>query len=134
MTMAHLLQAVRAYGPRLELEPAAGEEEIIAYMERRTGLNASEAIMMLYELHDAILYFNRGGRPVKLPRLGTFTPSIDRHGTLKINFRPGVRLKKQIKQRHKYRGVIQNQEAIGLDNEGYKERWDADHPDDPLQT
>lgn len=37
-------------------------------------------------------------------------------------------------RRHEYRGTIHNRDTIGLDDAAYKQRWDADHPDDPLEV
>lgn len=100
----------------------------------RTGLNKSEVMMVLQEMNEATLYFNSQGTPVKLPGVGTFTPSIDREGTFKINFRADMGLKKGINAPGAYTGEVSNKNRIGLDNDGYKELWDADHPDDPLEV
>ena len=131
--MATLLQAVRTYGPKLELGPRAELDELAAWMASRTGLNKSEAMMSFQEMSEMLLAFNNRGVPVKIPGVGTFTPSIDRHGMLKINFRPDPALKKGSNAPNAYKGKITNRERIGLDNDGYKEIWDPDHPDDPLE-
>jgi len=99
----------------------------------RTGLNKSEVMMVLQETNDAVLYFNSQGTPIKLPGVGTFTPSVDREGTFKINFRADMDLKKRINAGGAYTGTVLNKNRIGLDNAGYKELWDADHADDPLE-
>ena len=131
--MAKLLGAISAYGPKVELKPTAGLEKIAEWMAMRTGLNASEVEMMLREMYEAILYFNLDGTPVKLPGIGTFTPSVDRHGQFKINFRPDVRLKQGINATGKFTGPVRNKERVKLDNAGYKALWDKDHPNDPLE-
>jgi len=90
-------------------------------MAMRTGLNKSEVMMVLQEMNEAILYFNSQGTPVKLPGVGIFTPSIDRKGTFKINFRADMDLKKDINAPDAYTGEVSNKNRIGLDNDGYKE-------------
>ncbi|MBU1750473.1 MAG: hypothetical protein KKA73_22540 [Chloroflexi bacterium] len=65
--------------------------------------------------------------------MGTFTPSIDRHGAVKINLRVDTALKEGSNARDAYHGEIVNRERVGLSNEEYKALWDADHPDDPLE-
>jgi hypothetical protein len=131
--MAQLLEAVRDYGPRVELGPTAQLDELAEWMVVRTGLNKSQALMVLHEVGAAILQFNGRGIPVKLPGVGTFTPSVDREGTFKINFRAGVDLKRQIKAEGGYTGRVLNEQRVGLDDEGYRALWDADHPEDPLE-
>lgn len=127
------MQAVRDYGPRVELNPTAQLKQVADWMAMRTGLNKSEVQMVLQEANEAILYFNSQGTPVKLPGVGTFTPSVNREGTFKINFRADMDLKKRVNAGDAYSGTVNNKNRIGLDNAGYKELWDADHADDPLE-
>jgi nucleoid DNA-binding protein len=132
--MARIVQAVSAYGPKVELNATADLKTVADWMAMRTGLNKSEVAMVLQETNEAILYFNGQGTPVKLPGVGTFSPSVDREGTLKINFRADAELKKGINAPDGYKGRMANKNRIGLDNAGYKELWDADHSDDPLDV
>jgi nucleoid DNA-binding protein len=131
--MARIVEAVRDYGPKVDLNPTAQLEQIADWMAMRTGLNKSEVMMVLQETNEAVLYFNSQGTPVKLPGVGTFTPSVDRGGTFKINFRADMDLKKRINAGGAYTGTVLNKNRIGLDNAGYKALWDADHADDPLE-
>jgi nucleoid DNA-binding protein len=130
--MAQLFRAVKAYGPRLELSETAQIDDLVMYMTQRTSLNRSEVYMVLYEIHEALLHFNRRGQPVKLPGIGTFTPVMDRHGTIRIRFRPVVELKKGINNLYAYWGKIVNKRRMKWTDADYKQQWDADHPDDPL--
>lgn len=131
--MAKLIQSMQAYGPKLELQDMVQLKEVAGWMSMRTGLNKSEVMMVLQELNEVILYFNCQGRPVKLPGLGIFRPSINRSGQYKINLRPDMALKKGINGSDAYTGKVNNKENINLDNAGCKALWDADHPDDPLE-
>jgi nucleoid DNA-binding protein len=132
--MARIMQAVSAYGPKLQLNPTAQLSQVADWMAMRTGLNKSEVMMVLQELSEAVLYFNGQGTPVKLPGVGTFSPSVDRSGKFKINLRADVALKNGINAPGAYSGQVRNRDRIGLDNAGYKALWDADHPDDPLDV
>ena len=131
--MAKIVQAVNHYGPRLELNSTAQLDQISDWMEMRTGLNKSEIMMVLQETSEAILYFTSQGTPLKLPGVGTFTPSINRAGKLKTNFRPDKVQKQSLNAPGVYQGNIRNKDKINLDDQGYKELWDADHPDNPLE-
>lgn len=131
--MARIVEAVRDYGPKVGLNPTAQLEQVADWMAMRTGINKSEVQMVLQEANEAILYFNSQGTPVKLPGVGTFTPSVNREGTFKINLRTDTNLKKRINAPDAYTGRMDNKSRVGLDNAGYKELWDADHADDPLE-
>ncbi len=131
--MAKLIQAIRAYGPSPDLQKTTQLDKVAEYMSMRTGLNKSEVLMVLQEQTDCILFFNTQGIPVKFPGVGTFTPGMGRDGELRVNFRTDTALKKGINQTDAYTGDIHNRENIGLDDQGYKDQWDADHPDDPLE-
>ena len=68
--MANLLQAVNAYGPKIEMNKTAGLKETANWIAMRTSMNASEASAMLQELSACLLFFNNQGTPVKLPGIG----------------------------------------------------------------
>ena len=131
--MADILHAVQHYGPKLELNPTVRSDQLSSWLAMRTGLNKSEFQMMLQELNEAILFFNSQGMPLKLPGIGTFTPSIDRTGKLKVNLRVDTELKNGLNVPDAYAGRILNKKRIGLPDAGYKALWDAEHPDDPLE-
>ncbi len=131
--MAKLLQAITQYGPRVELKPTAQLEKVAEWMAMRTGLNKSEVMMVLQEMSEAILYFNKDGIPVKLPGVGTFTPSIEGEGKYNIGFRADMALKNGINSPAAYQGEVKNSERIGWTHQQYKELWDSEHPADPLE-
>jgi nucleoid DNA-binding protein len=132
--MARIVQAVNVYGPKVELNPTVQLAQVADWMAMRTGLNKSEVMMVLQEMSEAILYFNNQGTPVKLLGVGTFSPSIDREGAFKINLRADTALRNGINAPGAYSGQVRNKDRVGLDDAGYKELWDADHPDDPLEV
>ena len=131
--MAKIVQAVNVYGPKVELNPTAQLDQVADWMAMRTGLNKSEVIMVLQELNEVILYFAGNGTPVKLPGVGTFTPSINRRGKFKLGYRADTNLKNGLNAPGAFTGQVRNRDRIGLDDNGYKALWDADHPDDPLE-
>ena len=126
--MAKLIQAFSSYGPRLDLNKTAQIGQVAEFLASRTGLNKSEIVMVLQELNEAIVFFNKLGTPVKLPEVGTFTPSITRDGKFNIGFRADVSLKNGINMTGAYQGRMNNKENISKPNTYFKALWDADHP------
>lgn len=131
--MAKLLSAHQAFGPQLKLNHTIHLDQVSAWIAMRTNVNKSEVVRMLQELNEAILYFNSQGTPVKLPGIGIFAPSIDRHGQISINLRTDVALRQGINTPRAYSGPIRNKANIGMDNGAYKELWDEANPNDPLE-
>jgi hypothetical protein len=97
-------------------------------MAMRTGLNKSEVLMVLQEMSDAILNFNKEGTPVKFPGVGTFTPSINRNGEFSINFRADMALKNGINAPNAYSGTIRNKANIGISKIRQRESNHANYP------
>ena len=130
--MATILQAISEFGPRLDLKPTAKLEKVAEWMAMRTGLNKSEVMMVFQEESEAILNFCKDGVPVKIPGVGTFTPSMDRDGSLVLNFRADMEVKNGLNVPNGYSGEVKNKAHVGITNEHLKELWDAAHPADPL--
>jgi len=132
--MAKPIQAMHEYGPRLELGPLTETEDVIEWvMARNRFLSRGTVEAALIEIAEAVLHFNGEGIPVRLEGLGIFTPTIGRNGTIRHSYRADVDLKKRSNAEGAYTGTVLNKNRIGLSNAGYKELWDADHADDPLE-
>ena len=131
--MANFLKAIVQYGPRLNLNSTAQLDQVAELMAMRTGLKKSEVMMVLQEQSEVITHFGKHGTPVKLPGVGIFSPSIDRHGEFSVNFRADSALKSGINAQNAYRGGMKNRANIRMDNQRLKELWDAEHPEDPLE-
>ena len=128
--MANLITAVNAYRPKLILGNTVKMKELVEYIAGRTGLNKGDISMVLSELSETVIFFNKSGKGVKLDGLGTYLPSIDTQGDLSISHRVDNEIKNAINQKGAYIGDIQNKENIGKSNEEYIKMWNKDHPAD----
>ncbi len=126
--MAKLIEAISAYGPRLDLNKTAQMAQVADYIASRTGVNKSEISMVLQELNEAIVFFGKLGTPIKLPDVGTFTPSVNRDGKFKIGLRADTSLKNALNAVGAYQGRMKNKENIGKSNAEFKVMWDTEHP------
>lgn len=131
--MARLIQAVAKYGPKVERTRTAPPDHVAHYVARGTGLSPNQVALVLGELHEAILYFNSVGTPVKLEGIGTFGVSLARDGRRRITFSSAGPLRRGMNGEMARTIPVVNAANIGLDNVGLKALWDADHPDDPLE-
>ena len=63
-------------------------------------------------LPPSLVFFNLRGRPVKLEGLGTYTPTIDLDGVIKVGHRADVGLKKRLNAPGEFCGEIENKGNI----------------------
>lgn len=130
--MASLIEAINRLGPKIRLNSTVPQRDLAEYISKQTGLNPTQINMVLGELKDAVLFFNRQGTPVMLPGLGWFSPSITRDGQFRINLRVASDLRKGINQSSSFGGRVDNRGNIGVDNLALKTQWDTENPDNPL--
>ncbi len=130
--MAKRIQAISAYRPRIDLGESVTEDELSTYIARGTALNAGEIQNVLKELNEALIFFARRGSPVKISGLGTFLPTIKIDGRFKL----GLRLDRNLHHGLNAKGAsytVINQPNIGITQADMIARWDAEHPDDPIE-
>ena len=131
--MSEPLKAVNAYRPRVVRGPRVTLADLVAFISRSTGLTESTVGMVLTELRDAVIFFNRRGQAVRLDGLGTYSPGIKLDGRMTISHYADPQLRNALNSPGAFRGTIQNRESIGLTLEDLISRWNEEHPDDPIQ-
>lgn len=131
--MASFIEAFVAYGPRIRRRRTVRLTELSERLADTTGLRSSEVMMVLLELREALLHYHRRGTALELPGIGTFYPTLKSDGRIRMLYRPDRALLTMLDNLDLFQGEIENRESIGLDFAAYKARWDAEHPDDPLE-
>ncbi len=130
--MASLITVRRWLGPRLKLIKTLASKDATEQITQYTGLTRGEIIHVLYELGDLLVRAARVGQPVHLEGLGTFTPSLNRNGELRLHFRAGPEMKKKLSWQHQIRAKITNKSNIGATDEELVVQWNELHPEDPV--
>ncbi|MEW6028509.1 MAG: hypothetical protein AB1554_03390 [Chloroflexota bacterium] len=130
--MANRITAINAHRPRIELGNTVQKQELLRYIADRTGLNEGSVDIVLRELRDGIIFFNRAGRAVKIEGLGTYTPTIGIDGVLDMGYRADSALKNGLNTPGAFTGNIFNRDNIGKTSEELVAMWNAAHPDDPV--
>lgn len=131
--MAKRIVAINMYRPQLELGSTVQMDELIRYLTSRTGLSRGQVSLVLNELSDAVTFFNRAGRGVKLERLGTYLPSIQLDGSFDIEHRTGRELKDSLNAPGTFTGSIRNKANIGKGVDELIGLWNSEHADDPVE-
>jgi len=130
--MANRIKAINAYRPQVELGQTVQSEELNRYLADRTGLNEGEVSLVTKELRDAVIFFNRAGRGVKLEGLGSYLPNLQLDGTFDLQHRLDTAVKNGLNTPGVFTGSIKNRENIGKSADDLVALWNAAHPDDPV--
>jgi hypothetical protein len=83
--MAHKIEAINKYRPRIEQGNTVQREELITGLAHATSLVEGSVSLTLSELKYHILRYCRSGRAVKVEGLGIWSPSISLDGKLTIS-------------------------------------------------
>jgi len=130
--MAPRIKAVNAFRPRIEQGNTVQKPELIRAVSRATSLVEGTVDQAVKEVRDQIIEFCRSGRAVKVDGLGTFTPSIDLEGYFSISFRADPAMNYGLNLPGTFSGTILNREHLGKTADELVQKWNLEHPDDPV--
>jgi hypothetical protein len=103
---------------------------LIRALSRATGLVECSIDMVIKELRDQILEFNRAGRAVKVDGLGTYAPNIALDGTLDMQYRADTAFSNGLNIPGIFTGTVVNRENIGKTGEELVQIWNEANPED----
>lgn len=129
--MAHQIQAINAYRPRIELGKTVQKPALLRAVSRATSLVEGTVDMAIKETRDQIIEICRSGRAVKVEGLGRFEPVMDLDGKLTISFRPDPAFAYSL-NKDVFEGNVLNREHIGKSSEELVVLWNENHPEDQV--
>ncbi|MCP5052467.1 MAG: hypothetical protein GY940_35190 [bacterium] len=130
--MAKVINAIVKYRPRIKQQQTVKERDLAKFIEGRTSINAGTILNVLYEIREAMIYFHRNGEAVKLEGLGTFSPEIGLNGRIRVVHRPDKLIKSELNVDYRFQATVVNKDMIGKTAEELVQRWNDEHPDDPI--
>ncbi len=130
--MAKKIQAIRKFGPRLDLGKAVDEEEYIDLVTRNSGISRGEVLQIQAESAEALMYLLRQGRPVHTAT-AIYTPSIKQDGRFDVNVRVRGGVGTQINVPGEFRGDVINADNIGKSTDELCDQWDIEFPSDLIE-
>ncbi len=130
--MASRIKAIGALRPRIELGKTAQKAELVRALARATALNEGSVDLVIKELRDQIIEYNRSGRAVKIEGLGIWTPNMELDGKLDVQYRADTALNIGLNVDGTFTGDVVNSENVGKTGDQLVERWNEMHPEDPV--
>jgi hypothetical protein len=128
--MAHKIQAINTYRPRIEQGNTVQKAELIRGLSHATSLVEGSVSLTMTELKFRIVEYCRSGRAVKVDGLGTWTPSIGLDGKVRIQYRPDLAFDYELNQPGVFTGTVINRENIGKTSDELVAMWNAANPED----
>lgn len=131
--MASIMNAMRAYMPAIKYEKTCSTKTLVKFISARTTMNEGAIYNSLMELKNALIHYGSLGEPIKLDGVGTFTPTLSLDGTFNISFLPDIEVKGGLNAPDGYVGEYKNKDMIGKTQQDIIDRWNNEHPDDPIE-
>jgi len=131
--MAKRIVAINKLRPKVKRRGMVSEERMLKYIADRTGLTTGQARLVLSELHDTVLHFNRTGQSVKFDGLGFYFPKVSLDGDLSVSHVAAPRLKMEMNNYRMWEGEIINLDNKGLTPDELVALWNENHPDDLVE-
>ena len=128
--MASKIKAIGAYRPRIEQGNTAQKPELLRAVSRATNLTEGIVDLVIKELRDQIIEFNRAGRAVKVEGLGTYAPNISLDGSLDLQYRADTAFSNGLNIPGIFTGTVLNREYIGKTGDELVAKWNEEHPED----
>jgi HU domain fused to wHTH, Ig, or Glycine-rich motif len=85
--MAERIAALTAYRPRIIKGQLADVTEVSNLIGGRTSIKPGSVQQALMEFLYVLAFFLNSGRPLSIPGLGLFTPSMKLDGIIKVNLK-----------------------------------------------
>lgn len=128
--MAHKIEAISTYRPRILQGNTVQREELISGLAHATSLVEGSVSLTLSELKYHILRHCLSGRAVKVDGLGIWSPSISLDGKLTIQYRPDLSLDYELNKPGAFTGNIANRPNIGKTSDDLVNMWNEANPED----
>jgi hypothetical protein len=130
--LAKKIQAIRAYGPRLDLERAISVDEYLDLVTYNSGVNRGTVQHVQQASLEALIFLLKQGRPV---HTGTaiYTPVIKLDGKLVVHMQVVRQVKDVLNVYQEFKGAIINPENVGKSSDELCDLWDLEHPDDLIE-
>jgi hypothetical protein len=130
--MARLIQAIAAYGPKIELTKPVDPATFMKMITKRTTLSSGVVKNVQESEVETLIDFLKEGRPVHTG-IAIFTPIIDLEGNFTVSVRVDKRIISQLNIPGEFKGNVANAENIGKTSQEIGERWNADFPNNMIE-
>ena len=127
--MAQKIQAVAAYGPRIDLIEAADHARFMELITQRTTLSSGVVKNVQESEVETLIGLLKEGRPVHTG-VAIFTPSIDLDGDIEVKVKVDKRIISALNADGAFTGKLIHAENVGKSSDVLVALWNTEHPTD----
>ena len=131
--MAKLIKALALYRPRIVQKGIISTQNVIEDLAQLSALSKGDVASFLQDLSDTVLRYLRSGHSVDVDGIGRFHLSVDTVGKIKLNILDDPNIENSLNTPDGFEGEIMNKDLIGEGNAKVIEKWNTEHPDDPIE-
>ena len=131
--MAVLIQAIAAFGPKINLMKAVTPRRFIELITQRTTLSSGVVKNVQDSEVETLIGLLKEGRPVHTG-IAVFTPVIDTQGNLSVSVRVDKRIISQLNIPGEFTGDVNNSENIGKSSVEFAAMWNENFPDNQITS
>lgn len=130
MSDVNILTVINQLRPKVERGKIVKLNNLVNDIYGKTNLSRRDAHDFARKLTQAIIDNLAQANYVKLGEIGSLSISCDKNQALRVNYRASKAITQDLNE--KFKGNFTNSNNIGLDEEGYAERWLEQHPEDTV--
>lgn len=130
--MADKLKAINKFRPKIKKGRTAGMKEVVNYIADKTGFTKGSLYGVLYELSEAVIFFNQQGRAINIEGLGIYTPEINTKGRFLVSHKVSKDILQELNRPGAFHGTLLNKSNVGKTTEEFIRLWNKENPGDKV--
>jgi hypothetical protein len=130
--MAKTINVLHAYCPRIDLNRQATNERFIEAVTYRSTFCRGVVSGIQINMIETLISMLREGQSVDAG-MAIFSPCVDLSGRINVNARVKKEILRALNVPGVFSGKVDNAESIGQPFSALIERWNTEHPDDPVE-
>jgi nucleoid DNA-binding protein len=128
MSDVNILTVINKLRPKVERSKIVKLNNLVDEVVEQSSLNRRDARDFANKLMDVVLAHLKQADYVKLGEVGSLSVSCDKDQKLRVNYRASKAISGALAG--EFKGQFSNAENVGLDEEGYAQRWLEQNPGD----
>lgn len=130
MSEVNILTVINQLRPKVERGKIVKLNNLVDEIYGKTNLSRRDARDFARKLTQAIIDNLAQANYVKLGEIGSLSVSCDKNQELRVNYRASKAITQDLNE--SFKGSFSNSDNIGLDEEGYAQRWLEQNPEDTV--
>ncbi len=130
MSDVNILTVINKLRPKVERGKIVKLNNLVDEAIEQSGIDRQQARKFAQALTEVIVENLKKANYVKFGEVGSFSVSCDKDQKLRVNYRATKGINDELATN--FSGEFTNSENIGLDEEGYAQRWLEQNPSDTV--